>query len=84
MVSNNKKGLQFWRRKLGSNKIDSLLVQTQQHHSMLDNQSDPSNDPTHVKSNSEHFENTEEIVIEISRDEMKTYYEEAGDSVSYL
>ena len=73
--------MQFWRRKLGANKDDSLLVQTQQHPSMLDNQSDPSNDPTHVKPNSEHFENSEEIVIEISRDEMKAYYEEAAENV---
>ena len=51
---------------------------------MLNNQYSLSNDTSQDKTHSEYFENNREIAIEISRDEMKGYYEESGASTPYL
>ena len=77
MGSNNAEGLQFWRRKLGSSKVDSLLVQHRQNILMLNNQNSTSTDLSITKPKSENFEDVKEIVIELSRDEMQAYYDEA-------
>ena len=89
LVSDNKQGLQFWRQKLGSTKVDALLLQCREEKPakqngattiMLNNQCDinmtsngevtPCSDAAHK----DEGDTQDEIVIELSRYEMQTYY----------
>ena len=90
LISDNKEGLQFWRRKLGSTKVDALLLQCREEKAikqnggttiMLNNQCDinmTSNREVVLSSENAAHENEgdsqDEIVIELSRYEMQTYY----------
>merc|ERR1712223_2148908 len=67
---NNEDGLRFWRQKLGAKKVDTFLPPHHPHHN-LSNDSNSS-----LPASSHAFEDKEEIVIEISRDEMKAYHDE--------
>ena len=76
---NNEDGLRFWRQKLGPKKLNTFLPPHHPHHNL-------SNDSTSssLPASSQTFEDKEEIVIEISRDEMKTYHDEARQDCSSL
>ena len=58
-------------------KVDSFLPQQYQQHNLANNQNKTYN-------TKEAFDDKEEIVIEISRDEMKTYYDEPNKEGSQL
>ena len=75
---NNEDGLRFWRQKLGAKKVNAFLPPHHPHHN-LSNDSNSSLLPA-----SHAFEDKEEIVIEISRDEMKAYHDEARQDCSPL
>ena len=62
--------MRFWRQKLGAKKVNSFLPSHHQPHN-LSNDSNSSSLPA-----SQALEDKEEIVIEISRDEMKAYHDE--------
>ena len=67
--------------------MDSVVGQTQKQNSILNNRSDTdgsSNDLANSQSNWQQFDDDEEIVIEINRDEMKAYYDETSLSDSNL
>ena len=67
--------------------MDSVVGQTQKQNSILNNISDTdgsSNDLANSQSNWQQFDDDEEIVIEINRDEMKAYYDETSLSDSNL
>ena len=71
----NEEGMRFWKQKLGSQKVDTFLPQHYKQHNLANYQKNDSMDaePTHGK-----FDDKEEIVIEISRDEMKAYHDETN------
>ena len=72
---NNEEGMRFWKQKLGSQKVDSFLAQNYKHHDITNYEKNNSigTKPAHGE-----FDDKEEIVIEISRDEMKAYHDESS------
>ena len=67
--------MRFWKQKLGSQKVDSFLPQPYKHHNLVNYKK---NDSTGREATDGEFNDKEEIVIEISRDEMKAYHDESN------
>ena len=72
---NNEEGMRFWKQKLGSQKVDSFLPQHYKHHNLPNYKE---NDPIGTQAIHGEFNDKEEIVIEISRDEMKAYHDKSN------
>ena len=73
--------MRFWKHKLGSQKVETFLPQHYKQHNLANYQK---NDSIGTENIREEFDDKEEIVIEISREEMKVYHDESNQGAFRL